>query len=640
MPQAAHESDWIWMQLHPAADVLPLWSQQRRIEVLKTTGLRGCRGDIRDWSNLVDLQSWTWTGTETSALVFMGDYVDRGPFGKQEFVRNLTVSFPHNVLAMMGNHDLYTLADALLPSGATRFMGAAVKDFAYAFLHPAPGADGSGPGRPPPKPKRNSVAAEIFICLDFEWTCDDGEQRQVHSDDVEIIEFSYVIYDAKDNRLAYERQHYCKNERTPITRFCSELTGITDQTLASAGSLADALEALRQDLEDEQLRGRLPHDPTFADFITSPRVVLLFQVSKDFSEFCALAHSLKLTLTPEELRKVFTEATAGRNTVSFESDEALLVLDLEGRQQDAAAVSAGVARALVAVLRPVGGMALIPMLIAVKVKALAVAKLCLLGAKKGVLFAKAKAALSLEAYMKNPLKLFRRQVISPLDPFRQKEISTVEAMRKEVRESGLKGLSTKSILPYAANAGIAMVMFHTYTTTRLMLHSWASSYPFLEEQPLCCEALAGASAGLMQATLHRCFQNYSFIMAQEVLALMSFFTSYEWLKLKTTSWVRHIDHSGEKDVWGWAIAACGSGVVLSAVGTPFENLLAWHVAERSKAQPRGVWKHFLKEPSRSRRMNILFGGMRSKLLVAPLAGLPLLAYEVMVQQGMAPRLHP
>lgn len=114
----------------------------------------------------------------------------------------------------------------------------------------------SKPSRPPPKPKRNSVAAEIFICLDFEWTCDDGEQRQVHSDDVEIIEFSYVIYDAKDNRLAYERQHYCKNERTPITRFCSELTGITDQTLASAGSLADALEALRQDLEDEQLRGR------------------------------------------------------------------------------------------------------------------------------------------------------------------------------------------------------------------------------------------------------------------------------------------------------------------------------------------------------------------------------------------------
>lgn len=88
-------------------------------------------------SNLLDVQSWSWRA-ETSALVFLGDYVDRGPSGKQvlEFVRNLTVSFPRNVLAMMGNHDLYTLADALLPSGATRSMGAAVKDFAYAFLHP------------------------------------------------------------------------------------------------------------------------------------------------------------------------------------------------------------------------------------------------------------------------------------------------------------------------------------------------------------------------------------------------------------------------------------------------------------------------------------------------------------------------
>lgn len=326
----------------------------------------------------------------------------------------------------------------------------------------------------------------------------------------------------------------------------------------------------------------------------------------NFQEFCALAQSLKLALTREELKKVFTDTTAlsGNDTMSFEEVSAwiaqneALVLDLS-RQQDAAALSAGVARALVAILRPLGGMALIPMLLAAKMKVLAVAKLCLLGAKKGMFFAKAKAALSLEAYMKNPFKLFRRQVISPLDPFRQKEMSTVEAMRKEVRESGLKGLSTKSILPYVANAGIAMVMFHTYTTTRLMLYSWADRYPSLAwaEMPLCCEALAGASAGLMQATLHSplynvrlcrddeiaanrdqkslgqrlvelharagirgCFQNYSFIMAQEVLALMSFFTSYEWLKLKTTTWLRHqVDDSGEKDVWAWTIAACGRG---------------------------------------------------------------------------------
>ncbi|CAK9088929.1 unnamed protein product [Durusdinium trenchii] len=64
--------------------------------------------------------------------------VDRGPFGRQvlEFVRNLTLSFPGHVLPLMGNHDLYTLADALLPDGASLFMGAPVKDFSYAFVHP------------------------------------------------------------------------------------------------------------------------------------------------------------------------------------------------------------------------------------------------------------------------------------------------------------------------------------------------------------------------------------------------------------------------------------------------------------------------------------------------------------------------
>jgi len=84
---------------------------------------------------------------------------------------------------------------------------------------------------------------EVWICLDFEWTCDEGEQRLVRNDEGEIIEFSYVIYDAKADAVT-QAQHYCKNQATPITRFCSELTGITDETLKHAGSLADALHAL------------------------------------------------------------------------------------------------------------------------------------------------------------------------------------------------------------------------------------------------------------------------------------------------------------------------------------------------------------------------------------------------------------
>jgi len=96
---------------------------------------------------------------------------------------------------------------------------------------------------------------EVWICLDFEWTCDEGEQRLVRNDEGEIIEFSYVIYDAKADAVT-QAQHYCKNQATPITRFCSELTGITDETLKHAGSLADALHALEQEMQSERLVGR------------------------------------------------------------------------------------------------------------------------------------------------------------------------------------------------------------------------------------------------------------------------------------------------------------------------------------------------------------------------------------------------
>ena len=92
---------------------------------------------------------------------------------------------------------------------------------------------------------------------------------------------------------------------------------------------------------------------------------------------------------------------------------------------------------------------------------------------------------------------------------------------KEFRESGLKGLSTKSIAPYLVNAGIAMVMFHTYTTTRLHLHALALQYPTLKEMPLGCEAISGASAGIMQATLHSPLYNVRLCREEEWLGKQS-----------------------------------------------------------------------------------------------------------------------
>ena len=85
-----------------------------------------------------DTQPWSWQGPEDAAIVLLGDYVDRGPSSRAtlELVRDLEDAFPTHVVAMMGNHDLFTLLDVALEDGADRPMGTPVLDFTYAFVHP------------------------------------------------------------------------------------------------------------------------------------------------------------------------------------------------------------------------------------------------------------------------------------------------------------------------------------------------------------------------------------------------------------------------------------------------------------------------------------------------------------------------
>eukprot|EP01043_Picozoa_sp_COSAG02_P084915 COSAG02_NODE_22659_length_745_cov_0.603715_2_plen_104_part_01 len=70
--------------------------------------------------------------------MLLGDYVDKGPSSRAtlELVRDLETAFPAHVVAMMGNHDLFTLLDVALEDGADRPMGIPVLEFAYAFQHP------------------------------------------------------------------------------------------------------------------------------------------------------------------------------------------------------------------------------------------------------------------------------------------------------------------------------------------------------------------------------------------------------------------------------------------------------------------------------------------------------------------------
>ena len=70
-----------------------------------------------------------------SVLLFLGDYLDRGPGGVAivDLVRALTERFPDNVIALLGNHELYSLQDvdpATAPS-------ARYSQMLQSFVHPA-----------------------------------------------------------------------------------------------------------------------------------------------------------------------------------------------------------------------------------------------------------------------------------------------------------------------------------------------------------------------------------------------------------------------------------------------------------------------------------------------------------------------
>ena len=72
-----------------------------------------------------------------NSLVFVGDYVDKGPTSKQtlEFVKSLTGRFPTHVTALMGNHEM----ELLLDRDERRHQvwgGAAYYQLAFSSAHP------------------------------------------------------------------------------------------------------------------------------------------------------------------------------------------------------------------------------------------------------------------------------------------------------------------------------------------------------------------------------------------------------------------------------------------------------------------------------------------------------------------------
>ena len=74
-------------------------------------------GDVecaRHWVNKTKLirNNNKWLDS-SSFLVFLGDYIDKGPTSRQtvEFVKSLTEKYPLQVTALLGNHEVELLRD-------------------------------------------------------------------------------------------------------------------------------------------------------------------------------------------------------------------------------------------------------------------------------------------------------------------------------------------------------------------------------------------------------------------------------------------------------------------------------------------------------------------------------------------------
>jgi inhibitor of KinA sporulation pathway (predicted exonuclease) len=81
-----------------------------------------------------------------------------------------------------------------------------------------------------------------LIVIDMEATCDYSTDPVVDDSNSEIIEFPWVVIDTETLETVHEMQVHVKpSNMKGITPYCRVLTGITEEVLEKAGSLADAV---------------------------------------------------------------------------------------------------------------------------------------------------------------------------------------------------------------------------------------------------------------------------------------------------------------------------------------------------------------------------------------------------------------
>ncbi|KAG0184457.1 hypothetical protein DFQ28_011093 [Apophysomyces sp. BC1034] len=105
-----------------------------------------------------------------------------------------------------------------------------------------------------PAPLETNVPFKRLIILNVEATCDENPTNPAS---VQVTKLSFVVVDASNMEVLHKQQIYVKPDRTPLTTFCQQVTGITWNNLSSAGYLEDAIrefdEYIQKEIEEKNL---------------------------------------------------------------------------------------------------------------------------------------------------------------------------------------------------------------------------------------------------------------------------------------------------------------------------------------------------------------------------------------------------
>lgn len=100
-----------------------------------------------------------------------------------------------------------------------------------------------------------------FIILNVEATCDFNPTNraavQVTKENAEIIEVAFAVMDVDSGQVVDKQRILVKPERTPVTKFCTEITGITAKELEDAGDLWSAVQHLDSYIQEEMVSKNL-----------------------------------------------------------------------------------------------------------------------------------------------------------------------------------------------------------------------------------------------------------------------------------------------------------------------------------------------------------------------------------------------